>query len=666
MAYKITLNLGGTATRKVSKLANDLERANVAAGLLAGNLGKVATASRSVGHIRSYGGGSRGMRSDTQTGYSRHKYTRIGSYGVGGSIGPFSGRLSTIIQPDVNGNILGMNAERLMRGANIAALATSIMKSVGKVLLKTVAAATVSPMLIGGGVVMGAMRALQSEGFAGGVRLISRRRQAKLGLGAEYERGQSNADFLSQAYGFDRATTLSSINVLSGMGIGGTDRVLNTREATGLTKVGGLIAQQSGVAFERVMTNIQQLLVQTTPHIRDIREMLNQAPILGKYAMKDMKEQGVKGVDVRTWFKDSANIMSALKRYEIDLASNAGMRARGQISLAQQDSWERVAGNDKVWEYFGFAGAKLINTFADSINNLLSAFTSNKSFLVMVERLNVGLEAAGKNGGSFLDNVLDKFENFAQKWGVPMGDQTIAFNRVNKQAAIEGLLSQPDIKKQIIDYAKSSKYFKDVPLSAVPDMEKLLLMEVFQEARTDKPLLQNIKGRGTQFKHAAAWDYLPDVAQSNWSIANWSTLPAYPSSVYRYGTGYGNKPSGLGRSDVRPFANPEAKYPALDVSIPDFLRVATEYIDRVTGAGTIPTDVKGGVDGGKDLTGFNQDRRALEIHFNAPIVEWTNTMQTSSPQETVEAVKDNIEMIASAAIQKALLGASNKMSSRWY
>jgi len=32
----------------------------------------------------------------------------------------------------------------------------------------------------------------------------------------------------------------------------------------------------------------------------------------------------------------------------------------------------------------------------------------------------------------------------------------------------------------------------------------------------------------------------------------------------------------------------------------------------------------------------------------------------------VDAVAENIEQIAAAAIQKALLGASNKMSTRWY
>jgi len=669
--YRIVLNLTGTASRKVDKLANDLVRANVAAASLAGNLGKVAIASRGVGTIRSRGaaGGHpyRG-RYASQPGQTRHRSTKILSYGSGFNFGGFGGRFSTILQPNDQGRLFGMDAGRLMRGANLASIATSMIKSVGKIVLKTMLAATVAPMLLGGGAVMGAMRALQSESFAGGVRLISRRHQARLGLGAEFERGQSSADFLSQAYGFDRATTLSSINVLTGMGVGGTDRKLTMRDATGLTKVGGLISQQSGVNFERIMTNIQQLLVQTTPHIRDIRELLNQAPILGKYAMRDMAEQGVKGVDVRTWMKDSANIMSALKRYEIDLASNPGMRARGQISLAKQDAWARVAGNDQAWTYFGYSGAKIINTLAESINNLLTTITNNDSFLVMVERVNVAIETLGTSGVGFLDKFLEKVERFAQKYEIPTGDPKIARVRADKQKALGGLLKTDSFRAEVLAYATSPDvdFFKGTPKTVLPKAKNMLVLGVLDAIRKDSSMLANIIGVG-EFQHARATDYKPDIAQANWEVANWLTLPKSGNFMRRYVTGLGGNPAGVGAfGGVKRYANPASQFAAYDVNTTLAKIIAKTYIDAaMESAGNIPTD-GGRADGGSDLTGFNRDRRALEIHFNAPIVEWTNTMNTTSPQETVDAVSDNIEQIAAAAIQKALLGASNKMSSRWY
>ena len=167
-----------------------------------------------------------------------------------------------------------------------------------------------------------ALRVLQSDWFAEGAKLISRRHQTREGMGPQYEQTLRNADIISAAYGLDRSTTLSSINVLAGLGVGANNRKITLGEATGLTKC----AQHAGVSFERVMTNIQQLLVTTAPNMRDIRELLNQAPILGKYALKEMEEQGLKGVDVRTYLKDQGALLSVLKRYELSNASNAGMR----------------------------------------------------------------------------------------------------------------------------------------------------------------------------------------------------------------------------------------------------------------------------------------------------------------------------------------------------
>ncbi len=666
MSYRIILNLTGTASKKVDKLANDLVRADVAAASLARNLGKVAIASRGVKTIRSSGyvGGSRGTRGGTASDprYTRHRSTRILSFGSGWNIGGFSGRFSSIFQPDTQGKLMGMNAARLMKGANIASLAASILKTVGKVLIKTVGAATLAPMAIGGGVMVGALRALQSESFAGGVRLIARRHQARLGLGAEYERGQRSADFISQAYGFDRSTTLSSINVLSGMGVGGTDRVLSTGEAAGLTKVGGLIAQQSGTSFERVMTNIQQLLVQTTPHIRDIREMLNQAPILGKYAMKDMTEQGIKGVDVRTWFKNSANIMSALKRYELDLASNAGMRARGQISLAQQDAWASIAGNDQAWTYFGFQGAKIINSLAEAINNLLTTITSNDAFLVMFERLNLAIEMAGTDGVNFIDKFSKKIERFSEKYGLPLGDPSLAKESVYKQKAIKEVIGQADVRSSILAYASGAGYFAEVPATVRGQSENMLMLEILSSVRKDSSQLSAVRGM-VEYEQAGVF------TDKRWSALGNKARRAKALGLQQYMTD--STSLFIPELDLAggnaAVSNPMTRWAAYATNKNNIIRAAQKYIDDYlsTGAG-IPTGIKGAGAAGSDLTGFNRDRRALEIHFNAPIVEWTNTMETATPQETVDAVAENIEQIAAAAIQKALLGASNKMSSRWY
>lgn len=68
----------------------------------------------------------------------------------------------------------------------------------------------------------------------------------------------------------------------------------------------------------------------------------------------------------------------------------------------------------------------------------------------------------------------------------------------------------------------------------------------------------------------------------------------------------------------------------------------------------------GSAAGGKDLTGFNRDRRALEIHFHDKLVEWNSTIKTDDPQQVVNEVADTMDQLVAAAIQQALLGSTDK------
>lgn len=659
--YRIVLNLTGNASKKVDRLANDLVRADVAAGSLARNLGRVAAASRGVGRIRS---GSYGSPTGAPH-YTRHRSTRILSYGTGFNVGGFSGRFSNILQPDASGNIMGMNANRLMRGANIASLATTLVTKVAKVAMKTIATATITPLAIGGGGMLMAIRALQSESFAEGVRLISRRHQAKLGLGADFERGQSSADFLSKAYGFDRSTTLSSINVLSGMGVGGTARKLSVGEATGLTKVGGLISQQSGVSFERVMTNIQQLLVQTTPHVRDIREMLNQAPILGKYALKDMEEKGVVGVDVRTWMKDQGNILSALKRFELDLATNAGMQARGQISLAQQDFWAKIASNDQFWRYVGYSGSGMIGASGNAMSGIMTMLSNNDAFKVMVKRVELTFEEIAGKGVNFFDKLIVLIDQVANKFDIDLVDKSAARRANDIDNAIDNLSKDSRFRTNLISAAEGRGHFMDVPASVRGQAEENLVQDFIRKLKTSGDFRSSVVGAEPLTS--------VDNARSKWAKQNREMLNTRSfkdandwhnqrSLFYTmYSTGKGKIPSRRNRKDPL-YENALYKLPLAGIA-----KERQSFLDEMLATGSFdPASFQGGAEaGGSDLSGFNRDRRALQIHFNAPIVEWESNIETSSPQETVELVQDNIEQIASAAIQKALLGATNKMSTRF-
>lgn len=709
--YNIVLDIGGNAVSRSEKLAANLGVAAANATTLAAALRSVGTAavaipSRTIrvgavptgssirgrsyaadnGRFREYIQGmtrqSDVMRSmsrfyreqerDARSRYTRHRNTKIMSYGTGFNLGGFSGRFSTILQPDANGNILGMNAEKLMRGVNAGAIATSMVSMIGKAVLKTMAYSTAVPLAVGGLGIRAMIGMLQSEGFASGVRLISRRHQARAGLGVGYEQANSNADFLAASYGLDRSTALSSINVLTGLGVGGAGNTkVSLAQATNLTKVGGLISQQAGVPFERVMTNIQQLLVQATPNIRDIRELLNQAPVLGKYALKEMEERGVKGVDVRTFLKDQSALLAVLRRYELDNASNAGMRARGQIALAQQDFWAKIAGNNDVWSYVGGAGAGLINSGGNAVNSLLSTVVNNDAFRVMVKRVENLFENFEDNGTRLVDKLITFIERAGEKLGLDLGDSQKAKIANDKERALDDLRYNRTFRKNFETTLDSAGLLKDVSPSMRGKAINDYLSQYLDAIKRDENVLNAVRGIGALRDANGPWT--PHQRRKmNESTLDWAAGLAFNSdstSVYYPVTGSYKGYSGVKHSGVWDRAtlrNPMTANAAYAIDYADLGESLGTFIKKLTdiAPGALPAITGAGATG-SDLSGFNKDRRNLEIHFHDAIVKWTSNISTDDPQEVVAEVKQNIDQIASEAIQKAMLAATGKMGTRW-
>lgn len=718
--YNIVLDIGGNAVSRSEKLAANLGVAAANATTLAAALRSVGTAavaipSRTIrvgavptgssirgrsyaadnGRFREYIQGmtrqSDVMRSmsrfyreqerDARSRYTRHRNTKIMSYGTGFNLGGFSGRFSTILQPDVNGNILGMSAATLMKNVNTAAIATSIVGMVGKAVIKTMAYSTAAPFVIGGIGMKSLISMLQSEGFASGVRLISRRAQAQAGLGQGFERAQSNADALAASYGLDRSTSLSSINVLTGLGVGGSsDQKISLGQATRLTKIGGLISQQAGIPFERVMTNIQQLLVQATPNIRDIRELLNQAPVLGKYALKEMEERGVKGTDVRTYLKDQGALLSTLARYEIDNVSNVGMRARGEIALAQQDFWAKIAGQDRVWNYVGTAGQNLIGAGGNAVTSLLSTLTENKSFQTMVNRMVIALEDFADGGVKLVDKLITFVERASEKLGLEVGDPYKAMQRGERERYIRGLEGDSTVTKRLRMMADTSGYFKGLtPELREKEFEQLRSMTINRMVR-DTAFRNSIQLRGELYGPSNPMPLLGAgmagdvvrtaiVGRGTMNMVNarntYDSLSTDTTAFWRL-----TSPTLLNdlRTKTAYSRNPDVSATMAGATVENISAATVRAFREVVGPGSADFSKITGASGepaGSDLSGFNKDRRNLEIHFHDAIVKWTSNISTDDPQEVVAEVKQNIDQIASEAIQKAMLAATGKMGTRW-
>lgn len=687
--YNIVLNLGGNAVSNSERLAANLAAAAANATTLASALRSVGAAYRSIPNRRftvpSAPRQSRPYARPLRTAprpaparpyaqgapYTRHRSTRIASWGYGFSLGGFNARLSSVLQPDENGMLFGMDAGRLMRGVNVAGIAGNIMTSIGRALFKATKMATFSGPMIAGGVMTAALRVLQSDWFAEGAKLISRRHQTREGMGPQYEQTLRNADIISAAYGLDRSTTLSSINVLAGLGVGANNRKITLGEATGLTKVGGLIAQHAGVSFERVMTNIQQLLVTTAPNMRDIRELLNQAPILGKYALKEMEEQGLKGVDVRTYLKDQGALLSVLKRYELSNASNAGMRARGMINMASQDAAALIASNNPFWSYIGNAGSGMIKALATSANKFMSMLVDNRSFLNMVKSLEMTIDMMGDKGVTLVDKLITLVDRIAAYFKIELVDEQAVKAAVDREQALRAAMNDPSTRNEAYQsWLKQGVYTSKTEAGRREEFSRVY-EQVAEQAARDEKMLSLVQAKNDlRGIESVPWRdrLMRGFLGTIWEVSAKNKANIYrsqrealhaPDSVFTY----------LAYPDTLPnnMTTTQAASSMLTVERNALLKEMNSRIERLNSVeGLDPSKFNlGSAAGGKDLTGFNRDRRALEIHFHDKLVEWNSTIKTDDPQQVVNEVADTMDQLVAAAIQQALLGSTDKMATRF-
>lgn len=688
--YNIVLNLGGNAVSNSERLATNLAAAAANATTLASALRSVGAAYRSIPNrrftvpsaprqSRPY---ARPLRTASRPAtarpyaqgapYTRHRSTRIASWGYGFSLGGFNARLSSVLQPDENGMLFGMDAGRLMRGVNVAGIAGNIMTSIGRALFKATKMATFSGPMIAGGVMTAALRVLQSDWFAEGAKLISRRHQTREGMGPQYEQTLRNADIISAAYGLDRSTTLSSINVLAGLGVGANNRKITLGEATGLTKVGGLIAQHAGVSFERVMTNIQQLLVTTAPNMRDIRELLNQAPILGKYALKEMEEQGLKGVDVRTYLKDQGALLSVLKRYELSNASNAGMRARGMINMASQDAAALIASNNPFWSYIGNAGSGMIKALATSANKFMSMLVDNRSFLNMVKSLEMTIDMMGDKGVTLVDKLITLADRIAAYFKIELVDEQAVKAAVDREQALRAAMNDPSTRNEAYQsWLKQGVYTSKTEAGRREEFSRVYEQVAEQVARDEKMLSLVQAKNDLQGIESVPWRdrLMRGFLGTTWEVSAKNKANIYrsqrealhaPDSVFTYLTYPDTLPNNM--------TTTQAASSMLTVERNALLKEVNSRIERLNSVEDFdPSKFNnlGSAAGGKDLTGFNRDRQALEIHFHDKLVEWNSTIKTDDPQQVVNEVADTMDQLVAAAIQQALLGSTDKMATRF-
>ena len=625
-SYNIVLNLKGNSVSQVERLADALERANRNASSLGGHLrslrvSNVAADGTIRGGAQSVAGGSLGMMTQYSTGGGFNTTFRL------------LGRLGTSV------------------GLAVTAIDTAV-----KFVRRVTIPATVAQYSIGPKLLQYGANVLTSSEMREGIRLLQRRQQARIGFGARYAAAQERADLLAASYGLDPSNTIAAMNVLAGLPIGTTGRRISMYDAERLTQAGGLISQQSGVPFERVMTNIQQMMSQVTPTIRDIREMLNAAPILSKYAMDEMERQGISGVTSMDWLKNQANIMTVLERFMAENPAIAAMQARGIVSRSRTQFYATLADNPD-WLQVASRYENLMGSAAKGLSALLSAATGSESISMSINRLVTLFNEAPA--------IIDKFSEKLDKW----------VGKILKYAGVEFGTIEGEAQRKTEEELAMSKFVRSN-------------LGTFRQRYQSLGL--DYSGTTNQFANRV----LRDLQSTGWDLTTDLLTKGEVDAM-----SYGQRLSYVRRNITRDPLIVSSM--AMKGSWPDFMRGyqssvipnrANAYASdfAVTGragfeislaramdaVGTLSRNNGGsttlglrGLNGttplGDDIGGYGRDRKALIINFNDAIVKWDSTIESSQPQDVVNEVADNIEGITSRAIQVALLGASQKMTTRF-
>lgn len=263
------------------------------------------------------------------------------------------------------------------------------------------------PLLVG-------TRLLNSNNMAEAASNLMQMRMAEKGLGGNYQATLNRATQLAAEYGFSRVGMLNAMNMFTGLNVDG--KKLTPEEASHLAEVVGKIAHVGGLSFERVNVNLQQLLGQAVPSIRDIRELVGQAPFIGKLAMNMMEKRGVQG-DYRDWLKNKSNLRSVLDEFNELVESHPVMKARGQIALAKENFWMRIAdGLSPYWDKIAQANEKLYSWLSDKIVNWISNIDVNKvgakldQFILELDTFASAIQTIANTIGSIANGI-----SFGQK-----------------------------------------------------------------------------------------------------------------------------------------------------------------------------------------------------------------------------------------------------------
>lgn len=298
----------------------------------------------------------------------------------------------------------------------------------------------------------------------------------------------------------------------------------------------------------------------------------------------------------------------------------------------------------------------------------------------MVNRMIIALEDFSDSGVKLVDKLITFIERASEKLGLEVGDPYKAMQRGERERYIRGLEGDSTVTKRLRMMADTSGYFKGLtPELREKEFEQLRSMTINRMVR-DTAFRNSIQLRGELYGPSNPMPLLGAgmagdvvrtaiVGRGTMNMVNarntYDSLSTDTTAFWRL-----TSPTLLNdlRTKTAYSRNPDVSATMAGATVENISAATVRAFREVVGPGSADFSKITGASGepaGSDLSGFNKDRRNLEIHFHDAIVKWTSNISTDDPQEVVAEVKQNIDQIASEAIQKAMLAATGKMGTRW-
>lgn len=264
--------------------------------------------------------------------------------------------------------------------------------------LGALAAIKLTGPLLGGIAYKLGRNSLMSEGTNTAIQNIATYDMVRLTRGNDFNNIYRNATDIALKTGASRAGTVSLLNTLSGLTVGGTK--LNDRDANFFANVASKISAVSGRDMQLVGLNLQQLL--TTWQGIDMKELFKSVPLIEKYLFDIRARSKNQGEDIYSFIRNNPQaLIDAFAQFAESFKLPESAIARGRVTLSEEElgitktkSLEKfyvsiadlsVSINkslEKLYEELGKVNWKpILNSFEDFITDIISIGASFAKFL---------------------------------------------------------------------------------------------------------------------------------------------------------------------------------------------------------------------------------------------------------------------------------------------